>query len=237
MLIYAHRGASLTEPENTLAAFKAAVAAGADGIELDIQGSKDRVPVVIHDRLLKRTTGVPGNTDDFDLAELQRLDAGKGETIPSLADVLNVVPERIHLDIEIKYKGIEPEILAVLKERSKSSYAFSSFDWSVLETIRSLDADVEIWLLMSAISQMAIDKAQSLGATGLAVHNDALNAKTAKIATDAGFKIISWTVNNPEEAARVRALGVAGMCTDDPATVIAGLAAVDAAAVAPEQSS
>ncbi|MCC6943442.1 MAG: hypothetical protein IT335_02630 [Thermomicrobiales bacterium] len=230
MLIYAHRGASLDEPENTLAAFKAAIDAGADGIELDIQASQDRVPVVIHDRLLKRTTGAPGNTDDLPLAELQKLDAGKGEKIPSLADVLDAVPESVHLDIEVKCKGIEPEILATLKDRSKSSYAFSSFDWSVLERIRELDSAVELWLLMAAMSDMAIAKAQALGATALAVHNDGINAKTMKVASDAGLKVVSWTVNEPDEAKRVRDLGVIGMCTDAPARVITGLAALDTVA-------
>ena len=213
-----------------MAAFKAAIEAGANGIELDIQSSQDRVPIVIHDRLLKRTTGAAGKTDELLLVELQKLDAGNGERIPTLQEVLAAVPESVHLDIEIKCKGIEPEILATLKNRPKTTWAFSSFDWSVLETIRSLDEDAEIWLLMTAITEMAIAKAKELNATALAVHNDGINAKTVKAANDAGLKLVSWTVNDAEEARRVRDLGVIGMCTDAPAEVIAGLAALDAEA-------
>lgn len=228
MLIYAHRGASISAPENTLAAFRKAVEAGADGIELDIQSSQDRVPVVIHDRDLARTTGASGTTDGLPLATLQMLDAGEGQTIPTLSDVLDVVPESVHLDIEIKCVGIEAEILEVLRERAKSSFAFSSFDWSVLDTIRALDSDVEIWLLMEEMSAEAIARAQVLSATALAIHNRGINAETVKRASDNGLKIVSWTVNDPEEAVRVREMGVIGMCTDAPAEVIAGIAEIDA---------
>ncbi|MGD9711322.1 MAG: glycerophosphodiester phosphodiesterase [Thermomicrobiales bacterium] len=229
MLIYAHRGSSLAAPENTIAAFKKAVEDGADGIELDIQSSQDRVPVVIHDNALKRTTGSPGKASDLPLEALQKLDAGNGEHIPSLAEVLKVVPESVHLDIEVKCKGIEPEILTDLHDRPKSSWAISSFDWSVLETFRSLDSEAELWLLMSVVTDQAITTAQSLGATALAVHNDGINATIARIASEAGLKLVSWTVNDPAEARRVRELGVAGMCTDTPAEIIAGLVAIDAA--------
>lgn len=228
MLIYAHRGASISAPENTLAAFRKAVEAGADGIELDIQSSQDRVPVVIHDRDLARTTGASGTTDGLPLATLQMLDAGEGQTIPTLSDVLDVVPESVHLDIEIKCVGIEAEILEVLRERAKSSFAFSSFDWSVLDTIRALDSDVEIWLLMEEMSAEAIARAKVLSATALAIHNRGINAETVKRASDNGLKIVSWTVNDPEEAVRVREMGVIGMCTDAPAEVIAGIAEIDA---------
>ncbi len=230
MLIYAHRGASLSAPENTLAAFLAAIEAGADGIELDIQSSQDRVPVVIHDRELARTTGARGTTDGLPVAELQKLDAGAGERIPTLAEVLAVVPESVHLDIEIKCVGIEAEILGVLRDRAKSSFAFSSFDWSVLDTIRALDSEVEIWLLVEEMTDEAIVRAKALDATALAIHNRGINEETVKRASDNGLKIVSWTVNDPEEAVRVRAMEVIGMCTDAPAEVIAGMAKHDAEA-------
>src|SRR6266508_4424456 len=114
MRIYAHRGASATEPENTLRAFRRALDIGAEGIEFDVHLTADRVPVVIHDRNVARTTNGRGNVDELTLAELTELDAGNSERIPTFHDVLDLVGDRVHLDVEIKQAGIEREVLATL---------------------------------------------------------------------------------------------------------------------------
>src|SRR5687768_13536857 len=114
MRIYAHRGASSTKPENTLAAFREALDIGADGIEFDVHATVERVPVVIHDRNVGRTTNGAGNVDELTLAEVGALDAGNGERVPTLADVLALVGARAHLDVEIKHAGIEREMVTVL---------------------------------------------------------------------------------------------------------------------------
>src|SRR3954452_11230788 len=100
MRIYAHRGASATEPENTLRAFQRALDLGVEGIELDVQATADRVPVILHDRDLARTTNGTGNVDEITFDDLQTFDAGDGEHVPTLHEVLDLVGDRIHLDIE-----------------------------------------------------------------------------------------------------------------------------------------
>src|SRR5690554_3040227 len=109
-LIYAHRGSSGTYPENTMEAFEAALQEGADGIELDIQLTKDGVPVIIHDETVDRTTDGKGWVKDFTFEELQRLDAGssfhtdyKGATIPSFEEFLQWFSKTdLLLNVELK---------------------------------------------------------------------------------------------------------------------------------------
>src|SRR3954467_9018503 len=116
MLIYAHRGASAIHPENTLRAFRHALAIGADGIELDVHATADGTPVVIHDRDVERTTDGAGYVDEMPLARLETLDAGDGERVPTLAAVLELVGAAVQLDIEIKGAGVERAALEVLAE-------------------------------------------------------------------------------------------------------------------------
>jgi glycerophosphoryl diester phosphodiesterase len=114
MLIYAHRGASAIHPENTLRAFRHALAIGVDGIELDVHATADGIPVVIHDRGVERTTDGAGYVDEMPLSRLATFDAGDGQRVPTLAEVLALVGEAAHLDIEIKGAEIERAVLEVL---------------------------------------------------------------------------------------------------------------------------
>lgn len=224
MLIYGHRGASVIEPENTIRAFTRALEMGASGLEFDVQASSDRVPVLIHDRQLDRTTNGTGKVDEFPLTSLKRLDAGQGERMPTLAEALDVIGDRAHLDIEMKQGGIERETLVVLHAHPAARWAISSFDWEVLRTIRTLDASAELWMLAVEVSEAVLDTATQIGATGVALHSGGLTEASSKRLLDAGLKIIIWTVNDVETARRCRDLGAFGLCTDAPAIILAGLA-------------
>src|SRR5918995_540256 len=147
MMIYAHRGASAIHPENTLRAFRHALALGVDGIEFDVHATADGIPVVIHDRDVERTTDGAGYVDEMPLARLQTFDAGDGERVPTLAAVLALVGDAVQLDIEIKGLGIERAVLEVLAQYPAVTWAISSFDWNTLRTVRRLDAAAELWPL------------------------------------------------------------------------------------------
>ena len=101
MKIIGHRGYSAKYPENTLAAFQAAMDVGADMIEFDILLSKDNIPVIIHDDTLNRTTNGKGRVATYTLAELKKLDAGNGETIPTFEELLELTQKKIFLHIEM----------------------------------------------------------------------------------------------------------------------------------------
>jgi glycerophosphoryl diester phosphodiesterase len=137
----AHRGASAAAPANTMAAFEKALALGADGIELDVQLSADGVPVVIHDFTVDDTTDGSGKVARMTLAQLEQLDAGSyfdpafaGERIPTLEKVLEVMGNRLLLNIELKGfslfdKGLERAVIGLIEQHALRSRVFlSSFN-------------------------------------------------------------------------------------------------------------
>lgn len=224
MLIYGHRGASDVEPENTIRAFMRAIEVGADGLEFDVQLSADGVPVLIHDRDVSRTTNGHGNVDELPLAELKQLDAGKGERIPTFAEALDAIGDRVHLDIEVKQGGIEREVLDVLRAHPETRWTISCFDWDVLRRVRKLDQDADLWLLVDhGVGEAVFDTAKGICASGVALADELLNEETSRRLLDAGLKVVIWTVNDVARARCCRALGAFGLCTDNPAEIIDGL--------------
>ncbi|HEY7033847.1 MAG TPA: glycerophosphodiester phosphodiesterase [Thermomicrobiales bacterium] len=223
MRIYAHRGASASEPENTLRAFRRALEIGADGIELDVHATVDRVPIVIHDRAVARTTNGRGNVDELPLDAIIDLSAGRGEQVPTLHDVLSLVGNRAHLDVEIKQGGIEREVLATLARCPDARWAISSFDWGILRAVRSLAPDADLWLLSSFVSDALFTSATELNASAVALFAPAYTKETAARLSDSGLAVVVWTVNDREGAIRVRDLGAVALCTDTPETIMQGL--------------
>jgi glycerophosphoryl diester phosphodiesterase len=220
-LVYAHRGASAEFPENTLPAFARAVELAADGIELDVHLSSDGVPVVIHDETVDRTTNGSGAVADLTAAALQALDAGGGAGIPTLAEVLDLVGDSLHVDIEVKAAAAADAILAETGARRDLRFAISSFDHDVLRHVRSVEPAVELWPLTDDVIDDAIDTANALGSPIIAIDDPMVNKEIVDYAAARGRALWVWTVNDPERAAALDTLGVAGICTDDPAAVIA----------------
>ena len=220
MVIYAHRGLSARYPENTLLAFRHALATGADGIELDVHLTADKVPVVIHDRDVKRTTNGSGVVDQVALAHLQSFDAGEGQRAPTLAAVLDLVADHVHLDVEIKGKDIAHEVLTVLDQYPSARWAISSFDWATLRQIRRLTAAAELWPLADRSDNDLFAIAAELGAPTVSLFSGAYTPATAAAFSDAGLRVVAWTVNDVREAERVRGLGAYALCTDVPDRII-----------------
>ena len=219
MKIYAHRGYSAAFPENTLAAFQGALNLGLYGIELDIHASADGVPVVIHDEDLARTTNGTGLVASKTAANLATLDAGNGQGVPTLDEVLTLANGRLHIDIEIKDANCEQAVLDALSRHPQTKAAISSFDWEVLANVRALDPVIAIWVLMDDVTSEVIATAKSLGASTLAVHRLSVTAAAMEKAADANLQVMAWTVNSQDEADRPRNLDVVSICTDDPGTI------------------
>jgi glycerophosphoryl diester phosphodiesterase len=137
-LVIAHRGASIEAPENTLRAFARALELGVDGIELDVQVTRDGVAVVFHDSSLMRLTGTRGRLADRTWAELQKLRVG-GEPIPTLADALSLTRNRAILQIEIK-KGVSaaPVLAAIRRTASTTNVILASFEPDILRQAAAL---------------------------------------------------------------------------------------------------
>jgi len=145
MKIYAHRGASIELPENTLAAFQRAIDLGVEGIELDVHLSADGVPVVIHDETVDRTTNGVGEVNTLTVEQLHALDAGNGQYVPTLDEVLALVAGKLHVNVEIKTAEAADAALTVIARHPTLTWATSSFVWEALQHAHEVDPSTDTW--------------------------------------------------------------------------------------------
>ncbi|QCT04023.1 glycerophosphoryl diester phosphodiesterase [Paenibacillus algicola] len=228
-LIFAHRGASGEAPENTLAAFRLGLEQGCTGIELDIHLSKDNSLVVIHDDSIDRTTNGSGKVNDMTVEQLQTYDAGSwfheryaGETIPTLAQVLHLVPPQVMLNVEIKGKyhgAIEPALVKLLRDCDRlDQVVISSFDWKSLRLIRELEPRIEVGLLYSLTLDRHEELPLAAGTKVFSLHPNysRLELKDLKGPQSKGLKVYGWTINEEASLVEAAASGIDGIITDYP---------------------
>lgn len=218
--IYGHRGAPAEHPENTMAGFRRAKELGVYGIELDVHLSKDGIAVVCHDETLDRTTNASGPISDFTVAELRAVDAGNGEYVPTLLEVLELVGDSMHVDIEVKANAAGAAVLEDVQKVPGLRWLVSSFDWNVLRFVRSKDAEADIWVLTPDDRKEAIAAYHELNAGALAIWERNMNADVAASLAEQSIPWWPWTVNDPKQAKQMFAWGAIGICTDNPAMEI-----------------
>jgi glycerophosphoryl diester phosphodiesterase len=228
VLNIAHRGASGTFPENTLSAFRAAIDAGADMCELDVQLTRDAAVVVIHDETVDRTTDGTGEVAALTLEEIQRLDAGakfkggtvKGERISTLDEVFAATSGKCGLNIELKGGGVEAQVAAIMQARNAFADSIvSSFNWDYLKKIQTLHFNIRIALLAEEKPVDLMMNAVAMRAHAINPRWDMVTADLCKAAHERGLKVYTWTV---DADARMRALaecGVDGIMTNYPERV------------------
>ncbi len=217
-----HRGACGYAPENTLASMRKAIELGVDGFEFDIQLSKDNIPVVIHDATLERTTNGKGLVCDYTFQELQQLDAGNGEKIPSLKEVIEEFAYKTHLFIELKAENSVKPVMELLKHSvetmnlSYERFFICSFNHQQIAEARSLIPEIRTCALLVGIPVTLAQIAVEAGAYSLnpAIHH--VNQALIDDAQKRGLKVMVWTVNEPMEIAHARSLKVDGIISNYP---------------------
>lgn len=216
-LCIGHRGFPAAAPENTLRGFELAIAAGVDALEFDVQWV-DGGLLVIHDDELDRTTSGSGRVDAASLAYLRGLDAGGGERIPLLEEVLDTVAGRVPLNIEVKGRGSAGPTVDLLRARAEPSAGIllSAFDHRELEAARNAAPEYPRAALFGRLDRNPVKVAAALGAVAVNVHRRSAKPALVKTARAAGMATLVYTVNDPEEAASLRRIGVAGIFTDRP---------------------
>lgn len=231
MRIYAHRGASYYAPENTMAAFELAGSMGADGMELDVQLTKDGALIVLHDDTLDRTTNGKGYAMDWLFEDLRRLDAGSfyskeyaGERIPTLEEVLRYLKTTdMRLNIEIKtwpprYRKALAEATAACIKRMEveDRILISSFDHRALVDFRSCNREVPMGILYSEYLYRPAEYVHSVGADAIHPWFINLDADTVRHCHENGVAVNTWTVDEPEDFRRLEAMGVDIIISDKP---------------------
>ncbi|MDO8432712.1 MAG: glycerophosphodiester phosphodiesterase family protein [Candidatus Binatus sp.] len=225
MLNIAHRGASGTFPENTLGSLRAAIDAGADMCELDVQLTRDRKVVVIHDDTVERTTEGRGAVAAMTLDELQRLDAGarfqegahRGERIPTLDEVFDVTAGRCGLNIELKAGGVEAQVAQIMNARNAFADSIvSSFEWDSLKNIQQINFKIRIGLLAEEKPVELIAAAIAMRAYAINPRWDMVNADLCEAAHTRGLKVFTWTVDSDSRMRALIASGVDGIMTNYP---------------------
>ena len=236
-LLAAHRGGAALWPENSLLAFRNAIALGADFIEFDVHLSKDGQLVVIHDPTLERTTTGAGPVKDRTVAELKavrlkdRTGAVTGEMVPTLDEVVAVAAQgkrRMLLEIKVdaaraRYPGIEEKVLALLDRHGMAAstvvMAFGAPTW---RRVRELRPDIATCALYSARSLAGISLSAELAMLRAAavpfvgIEHTVVDAATVAEARKAGIGVGAWTVNDAVEMQRVIDSGAAILITDQP---------------------
>jgi glycerophosphoryl diester phosphodiesterase len=248
-LIIAHRGASYDAPENTLSAFRMAVEAGAEGVEFDVQLSRDGVPMVIHDPTLERTGSRLVRVADLTSDSLGEVDVGTwfnikhpkravedyaGETIPTLAQVLDLLSSFGGLIyVELKATELDHQELArVVCDTIRSSHLLpqiivKSFKLAVVPEVRCLMPEVNTAVLFAPQimnflkrRRQIVEIAHELGAGQISVHRSMLTRGLMKKAHQANMPVTVWTADKPLWLPRCRKLGVKALITNKPAVML-----------------
>lgn len=221
-LIFAHRGANSFAPENSLPAFEHALRMGCDGIELDLRFSASGEVVIFHDRLMQRMTGKPGRVELCDLAEIRKrqLNGAKGVGIPILQEVLDLIGERLLINLDIKKgtvnaNGFEEKIVRILRDfKLRENIIISSFNPLVVRRIYALAPE----LRLGFIYQKRSHRIFSAGIPLESLHGfyKILCEKYVRKLQGRGYRIYAWTVDNPDDMRRMMSLGVDGIITNRP---------------------
>lgn len=236
-LVFAHRGAMAYAPMNTLAAFELAHEQGADGIELDVWLSQDDVPVVIHDFEVDNTTDGSGRVGSMTVAEIQALDAGSwyanefaGQRIPTLAEVFDTIGSKLFINVELKstdmrVENIVVQTIACIRQHEMSENVLvSSFNPLVVRRMRKYAPEIATGYLQYEDIPRHI-RWLRLG-TPYATehpHSTQITPEFIAQAKRKGRYVNAWTVNDPDEAVRLAQMGVDGIITDNPDTILAAL--------------
>ncbi len=238
-LVIAHRGASLAAPENTLAAVRAALEIGVDGVEIDVHETRDGGYVVVHDDTLDRTTNGRGPVSARTAAEVTALDAGAWfgpafatERVPRLEDVVALVDGRARLFIEVKSihgpgAASIDRLVAAIGDAPGDAVVVQSFSDRILAAARDRRPDLELHKLVGAFrppiayrdTRWRLGLPHLDGMRALNLHHASIDARAIAFVRSRGLRVHAWTVDAPREAQRLAALGCDGIITNDPATI------------------
>ena len=223
--VIGHRGAMGHETENTIASIKKAMDFGVDMIEIDVFKIASGEIVVFHDDQVERLTDGSGNIEDYSLEEMNQLTLVGGHKIPLLQEVLDLMDNRTALNIELKGADTAGTVDKILNDNihekgwALENILISSFNWDELRQMRLNNEAIDIAILTEDDPLEAIPIAQELNAVAINPNYKTLTKENTAQIQEKGFKLFTWTVNEPDEIERLKNIGVDGIISDYPERV------------------
>jgi len=230
--VVGHRGAAGVEPENTIRGFRYALELGVDYVECDVHLTKDNQLIVMHDETVDRTTNGTGAIRNLTFAEVRSLDAGKGERVPTLAEVLEVVKDRAILLIELKGEGVEEQAVQTVKEMQMDEQViFTSFHLDRIRKVKSPlppfakggkggISSLKVGAIFGQPPADACQQALDAGASGIGVHYRNLRRELVNKAHSHGLDVRAWNPDTVPEMQAMIDLGVNGVSSNRPDLLI-----------------
>ncbi|TDJ04724.1 MAG: glycerophosphodiester phosphodiesterase [Deltaproteobacteria bacterium] len=211
-----HRGARSESPENTLMGIKFALEQGLAGVEIDVHLSSDGELMVIHDASVNRTTGGEGLVLELNCKDLKNLDAGEGEEIPTLAEVIDLV--KAHngiLFIELKASGCEQKVIELIKAKDFApSCILKSFNHHFIKRAKTIDPSIKAQCLMYALPINPVEIINACEADGISISTIHLDEQLVKACHKKNLFVTTWNANDHETLNKFKAMGVDYVCTD-----------------------
>lgn len=224
ILVVGHRGAMGHALENTIESVKKAIELNVDGIEIDVFKSKTGELVVYHDPFLSRLSNSNAFIEQISLDSIKKIKLLGGQSIPTLNEVIEIIPENIFLNIELKGENTAIETNKVIIEyinRSNftpSSFIVSSFRWDELVEFRNTNKDVPIAILVDSLYKIdiAIKLAKEINAFAINPNNEFLTKEIVKKVQSFNIKVYPYTINDLSSIKRMKSMGVDAIITDFP---------------------
>jgi glycerophosphoryl diester phosphodiesterase len=215
-----HRGAAGHAPENTIAAIRTGISLGVDFVELDVRRTGDERMVVLHDKLVDRTTNGTGPISKMTWDKLQLLDAGDGERVPCVEEALAAAGGRTGMILEAKIPGIGLDLYdAVQASVFSGSVIYASFLHAEILAIRRIDPQARTMALIECVPLSGAAFAREANATLVGLALDSVTAEFITVLHDAGLEVLLYTVNEPRLIADAIAIGADGLISDYPERV------------------
>ena len=211
-----HRGAAGHAPENTLAAIRKGIALGVDFVEIDVRRTADGVLVVLHDGTVNRTTNGKGRVDRLSLRDIEKLNAGSGEHIPTLDEALRVVRGEAGLMLELKVKGVAPQTVEVVREAGfRDPVIYASFLHDELKDVRRVDPGASLMVLFGSLSRISVPHAMKYGPY-VGLRHDKATRPLVDAFHRADLLVFVYTADAPSDIQHALSLDVDGIISNFP---------------------
>jgi glycerophosphoryl diester phosphodiesterase len=215
-----HRGAAGHAPENTLAAIRKGIDLGVDFVEIDLRCTADGVLVALHDSSVSRTTDGKGHVNRLSLGEVKALDAGKGESIPTLEEVLHVMKGKTGLMLELKIRGLAKKTVeAVRRAGFKEPVLYASFLHEELTIIRSVNAEASVMALFGRLPQAPVVEAMKYSPSHVGLRHDTVTGCLVEAFHHQDLLVFVYTADRTCDIQRAFSAGVDGIISNVPERV------------------